>query len=201
MRPTLKIFFLALSLAAVAQTALDAPPLALLLSNGRLTPVFGVAGTFITGEPGSALLSYSFDGEIEWRLEEGRITASQANVTAVYATTEASATFRGDKAILGESGLVLQMKEGVIEELDREFFDGRADHIAHRTIGWADGKLHIIQNDGSKEEVDCPDQPSGMTAGSADWVHLTFQRPGRDALLLLSRGRAAIFRLPRRNAE
>jgi len=192
----MKRFLLVLSAVLAAQPALDAPPLAHILdAEGFLTPIHGIAGNFVAGEPGPALLAYSNDGQIEWRLEPGRLSATRGGVTATFPTTATLANFRGEFAVLPESNETLRLAG---DEINYSSEEPQAQ-LAGRLIVWRDGKLQILQPDGSEEEVECPREPAHMTAAAADWAHLTVH--GRPHLLRLTSGRTALFVFPRRHRE
>jgi hypothetical protein len=185
-----RLFFLFASVLA-AQPALDAPSLAIVLDPaGRLTPIRGLAGNFLPGAPGPTLLAYSNDGAIEWRLEEGLLTATAGELSASYPTPALGAEFRGPYAILpGLPGAL--------------YFDGAEIHpvdaappplLAGRRIEWRDGILSVTHPSGLHEELECPAEPSRLTAAAADWVHL--QINAQPHLLRLSPGRLALFVLP-----
>lgn len=176
------IFALALS----AQSSIEAPALARVLDDGRLTPVYGLAGNFVRGESGAALLAYSFDGVIEWRLETGRVSANGA----VLATTETEAVFRGATATFPRTGEVWRYDGETIVRADAP-----SQTIAGRQIDWRDGKLFVTQSDGAIEVLDCPDEPASITAAGAGWAHW------RGHLLRLTPGRVAIYVLPQRRRE
>lgn len=174
------------ALAVCAQPSIDAPALARVLDGGRLTPIYGLAGNFVRGEDGVALLAYSFDGLLEWRLEPGRLSVNGA----VMAVAETEAVFRGDTATFPRTGEVWRY--------DGEAFvraDAAQATIAGRLIEWRDGKLFVTQSDGAVESVDCPEEPDSMTAAGAGWAHW------RGHLLRLSRGRVALYVLPQRRRE
>ncbi|HEU0123702.1 MAG TPA: hypothetical protein VFQ91_24440 [Bryobacteraceae bacterium] len=188
--------FLIFSAVLSAQPALDAPPIARVLDReGALTPIHGLAGNFIPGEPGPALLAYSNDGVIEWRLEPGRLTATQAGQTAVFSTTATRAVFRGDSAVLPESNESLRLVgDSLLNSSDEP-----TTQLAGRLIEWRDGKLHIFQADGSEEIIACLHEPEAMTAAAAHWAHLTIG--GQAHLLRLTAGRVELFVLPHRSRQ
>lgn len=192
----MKRLVLFLSAILSAQQSIDAPPLAHVLNaDGLLTPIFGLAGNFVAGRSSQFLLAYSNDGDIEWRLEPGRLSATRGGRTAVFATTASRAIFRGDAAVLPESGEILR--------LDGESFvrtsEEPAKLVAGRSIRWEDGMLRITQPNGAVEELPCPVEPDELTAAASDWVHVTVD--GRAHLLRLTAGRAALFVLPLRRRE
>jgi len=189
---------LLLVLAAVlsAQHAIDAPPLAHVLdADGLLTPIHGLAGNFLPGRPGPALLAYSNDGQIEWRLEPGRLSATRDGRTAVYATAATSAIFRGAVAVLPASNETLRLAGDLLVFSSEEL----QSQLAGRVIIWRDGKLRIFQLDGALEEIDCLQEPESMTAAAANWARLVINR--RPHLLRLTPGRVALFVLPQRSRE
>lgn len=174
------------AVAVCAQSSIDAPALARVLDDGRLTPVYGLAGNFVRGESGAALLAYSFDGFLEWRLEPGRVSANGV----VMAVAETEAMFRGDTVSFPRTGEVWRYagEAFVRAETATPFVSGRL-------IEWRDGKLFVTQSDGAVESVDCPEEPDSMTAAGADWAHW------RGHLLRLSPGRVALYVLPQRRRE
>lgn len=176
----------AIVLTACAQTRIEAPALARVLDDGRLTPIYGLAGNFVRGESGSELLAYSFDGEIEWRLEAGRVTANGA----VLALTETEAIFRGATVTFPRTGEVWRYDGETIVRAEAP-----SPLIAGRHIEWRDGKLFVTQSDGGVESVDYPDAPPAITAAGADWAHW------RGHLLRLAKGRVELFVLPERRRE
>jgi len=192
----MKRILLVLSTVLSAQQAIDAPPLAHVLnSDGLLMPIHGIAGNFVPGRAGMALLAYSNDGDIEWRLEAGRLSATREEQTAVYVTTATTAIFRGDTAYLPETKDYIK-------------FDGQMFHhsseksnlqLAGRKVFWKDGRLQIFQADGAMEEIACPLEPERMTAAAANWAHLVIE--GRAHLLRLTPGRVELFVLPERRGE
>lgn len=174
------------AIAVCAQSSIDAPALARVLDDGRLTPVYGLAGNFVRGESGAALLAYSFDGLLEWRLEPGRLSVNGA----VMAVSETEAVFRGDTATFPRTGEVWRY--------DGETFvraDAAPSTIAGRQIEWRDGKLFVTQSDGAVESVDCAEEPGSITAAGANWAHW------RGHLLRLSKGRVGLYALPQRRRE
>ena len=187
---------LVFSVTLCAQQALDAPPLAHVLdAEGRLIPIHGLAGNFVAGHPGVALLAYSNDGDIEWRLEAGRLAATRAGRTAVIVTTASHATFHGEFAVLSESRETLRLAgESIVDSSDDP-----PSLIAGRAITWEAGTLRIVQTDGTAEEVPCVDEPGTITAAAADWAHLTIRN--RPHLLRLTPGRVQLFVLPQRRRE
>lgn len=192
----MKRCLLLLSAILSAQTSLQAPPLARVLdAEGLLTPVFGLAGNFVSGLPGPALLAYSYDGDVEWRLEPGRLSATRDGRTALFATDATSAAFHGAFATLPESGQTLRYNGDTLAL----FFEEPDTRIAGRAIRWKDGKLLIVQADGAVEEVACSDEPGTMTAAAADWIHLSLR--GQSHLLRLTPGRVELFVLPQRRRE
>ncbi|MCC6537816.1 MAG: hypothetical protein IT162_09720 [Bryobacterales bacterium] len=192
----MKRILLALSAVLSAQHTLDSPPLAHVLdADGRLTAVHGLGGNFIAGRPGPALLAYSNDGDIEWRLEAGRLSATRAGMTAVFATTATHANFRGEFAALPESKETLRLVgDSIVDSSDEPH-----SQLAGRLVRWQDGKLRIFQPDGTGEEIECPKEPDTMTAAAADWAHLTIG--DRPYLLRMTRGRVQLFVLPQRSRE
>ncbi|MBI2685955.1 MAG: hypothetical protein HYX27_06545 [Acidobacteria bacterium] len=167
--------------------ALDAPPLAFVLDQaGQLTPIYGVAGNFIPGRPGPSLLAYSNDGEIEWRLEPGRLTATRASRTYAFPTAATRANFRGSTAYLPNETIRLD------DEPESQLLAGRA-------ITWSEGKLRITQPGGSQEELTLPYEPERMSAAAANWAYLIVN--GRAHLLRLTPGRVELFVLPQRSRE
>ena len=192
----MKRLFILLSAVLSAQQAIDAPPLAHVLDGeGLLTPIHGLAGNFVSGRPGPVLLAYSNDGDIEWRLEAGRLSATRGDVTAVYATPATNAIFRGAVAVLPEFAEFLIFDgEDVHQTSDKSTLQ-----LAGRTVLWKDGKLRIFQEDGALEEVECPVEPERMTAAAAHWAHLVIKN--RPHLLRLTSGRVELFILPERLRE
>jgi hypothetical protein len=171
----------------------DSPPLAHVLDGeGRLTPIHGLAGNFIAGRPEAspALLAYSNDGAIEWRLERGRLSATRNGVTAVFATEATRAVFRGDFAVLPESNESLRLAGDTLVFSSEE----PPSQLAGRLITWVDGKLRIFQVDGSVEETVCPQEPDSLSAAAAHWAHVVIA--GRAHLLRLTAGRVELFVLP-----
>ena len=177
---------LVFAVAVCAQSSIDAPALARVLDGGRLTAVYGLAGNFVRGENGAALLAYSFDGAIEWRLEPGRVSANGATM----AVTETEAVFRGSTVTFPRTGEVLRYDGESIRPAD-----SASPAIAGRIIEWRDGKLFVTQPSGDVESVDCLNEPAGMTAAEAHWAHW----PGH--LLRLTPGRVALYVLPERRRE
>jgi hypothetical protein len=214
-----------LSVVLSAQQAIDAPPLAHVLDGeGALTPIHGLAGNFVSGRPGVALLAYSNDGDIEWRLEPGRLSATRGGHTAVFATTATRAVFRGEMAVLAGPNETLRLVGDSLvfatepltagqargrERQKPEAFGARvsgqvtgeepAGRIAGRAIRWLEGMLRIVQMDGAVEEIACPVEPEHITAASANWAHLVID--GRPHLLRLTAGRVELFVLPQRRRE
>jgi hypothetical protein len=180
------------SVALHAQSSIDAPPLAQVLdANGRLTRVFGVAGSFVRGEPdAAAYLAYSFDGVIEWRLEEGRVTVSENGKTFVLPTTETTARFRGRTVDLGASGSYRFDGEQwqPVESPERA--------ILGTGIEYRDRVLVVRHGDGTEEQVSCPREPESMTAAGAAWVSLRIG--GQAYLLRVTKGRVKLYLLPER---
>lgn len=188
------VFFLSAILSA--QSALDAPPLAHVLdAGGLLTPVLGLAGNFVAGRPGPALLAYSNDGDIEWRLEPGRLSATRDGRSAVFATAAVRAVFRGEFAVLPESNEILRLDGDLLVSSS----EAPAARLAGRIVAWREGRLHITQPDGSEEEAECLQEPSQMTAAAAGWAHLLIA--DRPHLLRLTPGRVQLFVLPQRSRE
>ncbi|MBL8240339.1 MAG: hypothetical protein JNM66_23160 [Bryobacterales bacterium] len=192
----MKCLLLVLSVALSAQPTLHSPPLAHVLDGeGRLTAIYGLAGNFIHGRPGPALLAYANDGDIEWRLEPGRLSATRDGRTAVYATVATSATFHGEFAVLPESKETLRLVgESLVDSSDET-----PSQLAGRAARWQAGKLRIFQRDGSEDEIDCPQEPDAMSAASADWAFVSINR--RPYLLRLTHGRVQLFVLPQRSRE
>lgn len=189
---------LALVLSAVvsAQQAVAPPAIATILdSAGRLTPIFGLAGNFIPGGPGTALLAYSFDGDIEWRLKPGLLSATRAGRTSVYPTDASGAIFRADTAVLTPSRGTIRLEGDLLVSSS----DEPNSQLAGRTLVWDNGKLRIFQPDGTVEETACPLQPETMTAAGPDWVHLVIR--SRPYLLRVAPGRVGLFSLPLRRPE
>ena len=187
------IFFLSVILSA--QQAIDSPPLAHVLdSAGLLTPIHGLAGNFLSGPPGPELLAYSNDGDIEWRLEPGRLSATRNGRATVFPTAATRASFRGDVATLPESNESLRLTGDSLESAKPQ-----TPKFAGRWIEWRDGKLQILQSDGAFEEIACPQEPESMTAAAANWAHLVIN--SRPHLLRLTPGRVALFVLPERRRE
>ncbi len=185
-----RLFFLFASVLA-AQPALDAPSLAIVLDPaGRLTPIRGLAGNFLPGSPGPALLAYSNDGAIEWRLEEGFLTATTPHSSASYPTPAPDAIFRGPYALLPGRPGALHFDGAEIHHVD----DVPPPLIAGRHIEWLDGVLSVTHPSGLREDLECPAEPSRLTAAAADWVHLSIG--SQPHLLRLSQGRLALFVLP-----
>ncbi|MFN0103463.1 MAG: hypothetical protein ACKV2U_15400 [Bryobacteraceae bacterium] len=192
----MKPLLLFLSAVLSAQHSLDAPTLAHVLdADGQLTPILGLAGNFVPGRPGPALLAYSNDGDIEWRLEPGRLSATRDGRTAWFATPATRAFFRGAFAIFPDTNEILR--------LDGDLFVNSSDkpnlQLAGRAITWHDGKLRIFQPDGTEEEIACPQEPESITAAAAGWAHLIVNR--RSHLLRLTSGRAQLYVLPQRRRE
>jgi hypothetical protein len=169
-----------------AQPSVEAPVLARVLDGGRLTPVFGLAGNFVRGEGGAALLAYSFDGLLEWRLEPGRVSANGAGM----ATTETEASFRGDTVTFPRTGDVWRYDGEAIVRADAS-----KSTIAGRVIEWRGGKLFVTQPGGAVESIECAEEPDSITAAAAEWAHW------RGHLLRLSEGRVALYVLPQRRRE
>jgi hypothetical protein len=176
-----------------AQSALDSPPLAHVLdAAGQLTPVYGLAGNFIAGEPGPALLAYSNDGELEWRLEPGRLTVRRQGRTTVFPTEAVRAVIRGTAVQFPDTNETFRLDGDSLVPSSEE----PPSQLAGRTIAWMDGKLRIFQADGSVEEVNCEREPESWTAAAADWARLTID--GRPYLLRLTAGRTRLYVLPQR---
>ena len=194
----MKRLILLCSLLLPAQSALEAPVLAQVLdAEGFLTPVHGTAGNFVAGRraPGPALLAYSNDGVIEWRLEPGRLIAIRDGAMATVTTTATRAIFRGDRAVLPESNETWRLAGDTFVYSS----DEPLAQLAGRVITWRDGKLRIFQKDGAEEEVECLQEPESMTAAAANWAHVVIA--GRAHLLRLTPGRVELFVLPRRGRE
>lgn len=192
----MKRLLLFLSAMLSAQQSIDTPPLAHVLDGeGLLRRIHGLAGNFVAGLPGAALLAYSNDGDIEWRLETGRLSATRGEVTAVYATTATRAIFRGTAALLPEFTELLSFDGTGIHQSSEK----SNSQLAGRTVLWNDGKLQIFQEDGTLEEIDCPVEPERMTAAAANWAHLVIEH--RPHLLRLTAGRVELFVLPERRRE
>jgi len=176
-----------------AQSGLDSPPLAHVLDqDGKLTPIYGLAGNFIAGEPGAPLLAYSNDGELEWRLEPGRLTVRRQERTTVFPTEAVRAVFRGATVRFPDSNETFRLVGDSLVPSSGE----PLPQLAGRTIVWVDGKLRIFQADGTAEEVDCEREPESWTAAAAGWAHLTIA--GRPHLLRLTGGRTRLYVLPQR---
>jgi|GEM_PF-1617545 len=191
----MKRTLLFLSAILSAQHSIDAPPLAHVLdADGWLTPIHGLAGNFLNGRPGPFLLAYSNDGDIEWRLEPGRLSATRDGRTAFIATTATHAQFRGDIAMLPESGETLRLNGDSLI-----LSEGSSLRLAGRVIEWLDGRLRIFQSDGAFEEVACLQEPERMTAAAANWAHVVIG--GHPHLLRLTKGRVELFVLPVRSRE
>jgi hypothetical protein len=191
----MRVLLLLLPVLLSAQSALEAPVLAQVLDDeGFLTPVHGLAGNFVAGRraPGPALLAYSNDGEIEWRLEPGRLIAIRDGAMATVPTTATRAIFRGDRAVLPESNETWRLAGDTFVYSS----DEPLAQLAGRVITWRDGKLRIFQRDGAEEDVDCPQEPDRMTAAAANWAHVSIA--GRAHLLRLTPGKVELFVLPRR---
>lgn len=183
------------SAVVLAQSALEAPVLAQVLDeDGFLTPIHGLAGNFVAGRraTGPALLAYSNDGEIEWRLEPGRLIAIRDGATATVATTAKRAIFRGDRAVLPESNETWRLAGDMFVYSS----DEPLSQLAGRVVTWRDGKLRIFQRDGAEEEVECLQEPDSLTAAAAEWAHVVIA--GRAHLLRLKPGRVELFVLPQR---
>ena len=194
----MKRLILLCSLLLPAQSALEAPVLAQVLdAEGFLTPVHGTAGNFVAGRraPGPALLAYSNDGVIEWRLEPGRLIAIRDGAMATVTTTATRAIFRGDRAVLPESNETWRLAGDTFVYSS----DEPLAQLAGRVITWRDGKLRIFQKDGAEEEVECLQEPESMTAAASNWAHVVIA--GRAHLLRLTPGRVELFVLPRRGRE
>jgi hypothetical protein len=191
----MKRFLLLFASVLAAQPALDAPPLAIVLApGGRLTPIYGLAGNFLPGDPGPALFAYANDGSIEWRLEDGRLSATAGDVTALYPTSALDAHFRGPYAILPGHPGALHFDGAEIRHVD----DDPPPLLAGRRIEWRDGILSVTHPSGDYEEIESPSEPTRLTAAAADWVHL--QIHSQPHLLRLTPGRLALFVLPLRSA-
>ena len=182
----MKRITLVFAIAVCAQSSIEAPALARVLDDGRLTPVYGLAGNFVRGDAGTPLLGYSFDGTTEWRLEPGRVSANGA----ILAVTETEAVFRGATVTLPRTGEVWRYDGEAIVRAE-----SAASTIAGRLIEWRDRELLVTQADGAVETIQCPDQPAAMTAAGADWAHW----PGH--LLRLTAGRVTLYVLPERRRE
>lgn len=183
------------SLLAAAQPAVESPVVAQVLDEeGFLTPVHGLAGNFVAGRraPGPVLLAYSNDGEIEWRLEPGRLIAIRDGAMATVTTTATRAIFRGDRAVLPESNEAWRL----VGDTFVSSSDEPLAPLAGRVVTWRDGKLRVFQRDGAVEEVECLQEPDSMTAAAANWAHVVIA--GRAHLLRLTPGRVELFALPRR---
>lgn len=169
--------------------SVEAPPLAVVLDSTsyRLTRVYGLAGNFVRGEAGEELLAYSFDGEIEWRLEPGRLVARRGGIEAILATQSETAVFRGATARLADGRIVALDEDRLV---DVEVLSHR---IAGRAIAWSGGELIVTQPDGTEERIPCATEPAGLTAAGPDWAHFE----GR--LLRLTAGRVALYHLPERS--
>ena len=192
----MKRLLLVLSVVLSAQPAIDAPPLAHVLdADGLLTPIHGLAGNFISGQPGPALLAYSNDGDIEWRLEPGRLSATRDGRTVVFATAATRAVFRGAVASLPDSNEALRLAGDLLVFSSEEL----TSQLAGRVIIWRDGKLRIFQLDGTLEEIECLHEPESMTAAAANWARLVINK--RPHLLRLTPGRVELFVLPQRSRE
>ena len=192
----MKRLLLVFSVALSAQQAIDAPPLAHIVdANGRLTLIHGLAGNFLSGPPGPALLAYSNDGDIEWRLEPGRLSATRDGRTANFATAATRAVFRGDMAVLPASNETLRLAGDLLVFSSEE----QISQLAGRVITWRDGKLRIFQLDGAVEEIECLQEPESMTAAAANWARLVIDN--RPHLLRLTPGRVELFVLPQRSRE
>ncbi len=192
----MKRLLLALSVVLSAQQTLDSPPLAHILdAEGRLTPIYGLGGNFITGRPGPQLLAYANDGDVEWRLEAGRLSATRGGRTAVLATVATRAIFHGEFAVLPESKETLRLVgDSIVDSSDEPL-----SQLAGRVVRWQDGKLRIFHPDGAEEEIECPQEPDAMTAAAADWAYVTIG--SRSHLLRLTRGRVQLFVVPQRSRE
>lgn len=188
----LLLFFLCLALGA--QELLEVPPLAYLRDwEGRLSPIYGLAGNFVHGPAGAEVLAYSNDGDIEWRLEPGRLVAQRDAREAFYPTEATAAEFRGDTALLRETGELLRL-EG--ETLVAASAAAQPSTVAGRVVTWSEGRLTVRQADGAETVVDCPGEPSEITAAAANWARLTVGR--QTYLLRLDAGRVELFVLPAR---
>ncbi|MBM3765765.1 MAG: hypothetical protein FJW32_10275 [Acidobacteria bacterium] len=175
-----------IAVAVCAQSPIEAPALARVLDQGRLTQIYGLAGNFVRGEDGAALLAYSFDGDIEWRLEPGRVSANGA----VLAVTETEAVFRGATVTFPRTGEIWRYDgESIVRA------DAASSTIAGRLIEWRDGQLFVTQPGGEIEVIDCPAEPSSITAAGAGWAHW------QGYLLRLAKDRVALFVLPERRRE
>ena len=191
----MKRLLLVLSSILTAQQAIDTPTLAHVLdADGLLTPIHGLGGNFLSGRRGPALLAYSNDGAIEWRLEPGRLSATRDGRVTVFATTATRAIFRGDVAILPDSDERLRLTGDSLESSEAQ-----TGKLAGRVIEWRDGKLRILQPDGAVYEIECPQEPERMTAAAANWAHLVIN--SRPHLLRLTPGRVELFVLPQRRRE
>ena len=196
MKQLLLVLSAALSAALSAQPAVDAPPLAQVIdADGWLTPIHGLAGNFLSGRPGPALLAYSNDGDIEWRLEPGRLSATRNGRTANFATAATRAVFRGDMAVLPDSNETFRLAGDLLVFSSEE----QSSQLAGRVINWRDGKLRIFQLDGTMEEIECLQKPESMTAAAANWARLVISN--RQHLLRLTPGRVELFVLPQRSRE
>lgn len=192
----MKRILLFLSSVLSAQQALDAPPLAHVLdADGHLTAIYGLAGNFIAGPSGPLLLAYSSDGEVEWRLEPGRLSATRAGSTAVFATIATRATFNGEFAVLPESNETVRLVGDSIVITSEDI----NSQVVGRAVRWQAGKLQIFHIDGTTEEIDCLQEPDAITAAAAEWAHLRIGN--RSHLLRLTPGRAQLFVLPERRQE
>ena len=191
----MKRLLLLVSVLVSAQPAVEMPVVAQVLDEeGFLTPIHGLAGNFVAGRraPGPALLAYSNDGEIEWRLEPGRLMAIRDGAMAAVTTTAIRAIFRGDGAVLPESNETWRLVgDTLVLSSDEPFAQ-----LAGRVVTWRDGKLRVFQRDGSVEEAECLQEPDSMTAAAANWAHVVIA--GRAHLLRLTAGRVELFALPRR---
>ncbi|MBM3782946.1 MAG: hypothetical protein FJW30_01235 [Acidobacteria bacterium] len=167
----------------------EAPPVAVVLDGGQLTRVYGLAGNFLRGESGERLLAYSFDGEIEWRLEPGRLLVRHGAVQDVLAVQAESAVFRGRTATLPDSRAVAWNGERIVEAKEAGLL------IAGRAIEWRAGSLTVTQPDGTAESVDCPNPPGSLTAAGQDWAHFDGH------LLRLTPNRVTLYILPARSRQ
>jgi hypothetical protein len=151
----MRVLLLLLPVLLSAQSALEAPVLAQVLDDeGFLTPVHGLAGNFVAGRraPGPALLAYSNDGEIEWRLEPGRLIAIRDGAMATVPTTATRAIFRGDRAVLPESNETWRLAGDTFgyssQEPDR--MTAAAANWAHVSIA---GRAHLLRLTPGKVEL------------------------------------------------
>lgn len=188
----MKCLLLLLPLTVWPQSRIDAPPLLTVLdADSRLTAVYGVAGSFIPGEPAEALLAYSNDGQIEWRLAPGRLSATRNGQTVAIETSKTSAIFRGATACFPEGGVCFRLESGDLTEVSS---DGQPTQLAGRSLTWQDGRLRLFQPDGQIEEIPLETEPVNITAAAAEWLHL--RTANGSHLLRITPGRAKLYDLP-----